>query len=104
MKSYDLKRIFRAGYINFKRSGFVSIASVLVMTITLSVVVSLIFLQAVLQTSLNEIREKVDVTVYMTTDAPEEEILELKNALESLPEVAMVAYVSEAEALERFRE
>jgi cell division transport system permease protein len=99
-----LKRIVRAGFISFRRSGLVSWAAVLVMTITLSVITALILLQAVLYGTLAQIKEKVDVTIYFTVGAPEEKILNLKESLENLPEVAEVAYVTAEEALAEFRE
>jgi cell division protein FtsX len=43
-----LKRIIKNGFLNFKRSGLVSWAAVLVVTITLSVITVIILLQAVL--------------------------------------------------------
>ncbi len=98
------KRIFRSGFINFKRNGVVSLASVLMMTITLSVLASLVFLQAALDFSLSQIKSNVDITVYFTTDAGESKILSLKNALEKLPEVAQVTYIDQEQSLELFKE
>lgn len=99
----DIKRIIRTGWTNFKRSVFVSIASVLVFTITLSVIISLIFLQKTLHNSLDQIKDKVDITVYFTTSASEPEILSYKNTLEKLKEVENVSYTSAGKALEDFR-
>lgn len=100
----NTKRIIKAGFVGFWRNGFVSLASVLVMTVTLFIIGSLIFIGAVFDASLDQIRSKVDVNVYFVTTAPEEEILSLQRSLEELPEVAFVEYVSREEALERFRE
>jgi cell division transport system permease protein len=97
-------RIFKAGLLNFKRNGLVSWAAILIVTITLSVITTIILLQAVLSSSLNQIKNKVDVSIYFTVDAPEEKILELKETIETLPEVAEVTYTSSAEALALFRE
>ena len=99
-----LKRIIKGGFVNFIRGGIVSWAAVLVVTITLSVITALILLNVVLNSSLNEIKEKVDVTVYLNVGAKEDKITELKNALEKLPEVSRIEYVTEAENLRRFRE
>ena len=79
-------------------------AAVLVVTITLSVITSIILLQAVLHFSLSQIQDKVDVTIYFTANAPEENIMLLKSSLEQLPEVADVAYTSAEKALGTFRE
>jgi cell division transport system permease protein len=100
----SLKRIFRSGIIDFWRNSFVSLASVFVITVTLFVIGSLVFLRAVLDSSLAQLKEKVDVNVYFVTSAAEEDILGIKSSLEQMPEVAEVEYVSRDEALVRFRE
>ena len=100
----ELKRIIKAGFINFKRGGLVSFAALVVVTITLSVITFLVLLQVVLYSSLDVIKEKVDVTIYFTVDAPEDKILLLQESLLSLPEVKDVTYTSADEALRIFRE
>ncbi|MFA5841196.1 MAG: permease-like cell division protein FtsX [Candidatus Paceibacterota bacterium] len=100
----SLKRIIKGGFLNFKRSGLVSWAAVLVVTITLSVITLIIFLQAVLHFSLNQIKDKVDVTIYFTVSASEDRIMSLKSSLEKLPEVAAVSYTSRVDALKIFRD
>ena len=100
----ELKRIIKAGFINFTRGGLVSFAAVLVSTITLSVITSIILLQAVLYFSLNVIKDKVDVTIYFNVDAPEDKIMLLKSSLEKLPEVVNISYTSADEALKLFRD
>lgn len=99
----NVKRVTRSGFINFWRNSSVTVAALLVMTITLFVLGSLSFLNAMLDASLVQIQEKVDVNVYFTTDARESEILALQQSLEALPEVADVEYVSRDAALEEFK-
>lgn len=100
----ELKRVIKAGFKNFTRSGIISWAAVLVVTITLSVITTIILLQTVLYSSLNQIKDKVDVTIYFTVDASESKILSLKESLESLPEVDKISYISASDALALFRE
>ncbi len=99
-----LKRIAKAGFLNFTRGGLVSFAAVLVVTITLSVITGIILLQAVLYSSLDQIKNKVDVTIYFTVGASEEKIMALRDSLFQLPEVANISYTSADEALKLFRE
>jgi len=99
----NLKRIAKSGFFGFFRNGFVSLSSVLVMIITLSVIGSVVFFGAILNVSLEEIRNKVDVNVYFVTTALEEDVLVIKDSLEVLPEVADVTYVSREEELASFR-
>lgn len=98
------RRVIRSGFNNFSRNTFVSFSSIMVVTITLSVITGLIFLQAILQSSLNEIKNKVDVSIYFTPAAEEDSILTLKSSIERLPEVASVDYISEDKALADFRD
>lgn len=104
MSFTDIKRIIKSGWINFKRNGIVSVAAVLVVTITLCVLTGLIFVQAILQSSLTEIENKVDVTMYFSTSATEDKIFEVQESLEQLPEVASAEYTSREDAITSFRE
>ena len=98
-----LKRVFTGGAKNFARSGAVSFATVLIMTVTLTIVGSLIFLSAILTNTLASIQDKVDVNVYFVTNADERDIVAIQRKLEALPEVASVSYTSRDERLEEFR-
>lgn len=100
----DLKRIVRSGLINFRRNGIISLASVLVVTVTLSVISFLIFLQAVLHFSLSEIRDKVDVTIYFSVNASQDKIDSVKSSIEKLPEVSSVSFTSREQALQNFKD
>lgn len=99
----DIKRIFRAGFLNFWRNTFVSLAAMLVITITLLVVGALIFVSVSLDSALARIQEKVDVDVYFVSDAEEKDILSLKELLEELPEVLAVSYTAKEDALIQFK-
>ncbi len=100
----NLKRMFRTGFLSFMRSGIVSLSSVLVMTITLSVLGGVLFFEHVLETTLVNIENKVDVSVYFVPGADEPTILSLQTQVNALPEVASTTYVTEKDALADFRE
>ncbi len=85
------------------RSGVVSFATVLIMTVTMIIIGSLVFLSAILGNTLTSIKDKVDVNVYFVTNADETDILSVQHKLEALSDVATVTYVSRAQALESFR-
>lgn len=99
-----IKRVFRSGLTNFWRNGFVSLSSLVVMFITLFMISSLIFMSAILQFSLNEIKDKVDINVYFSLDAKETDIFSLKKSIENIIEVDSVVYISREQALENFKE
>lgn len=98
------KRIIKSGFINFWRSGVVSLSSVIVLTITLFVIGGLLLAQVFLAASLDEIRAKVDISVSFQPDASEEEVLVFKKELTTLPEVKAVVYRSREEEFNDFKE
>lgn len=98
----NIKRILRTGFVNFWRSGFVSLSAVLIMTVTLLVVGGLIFSNAFLSTALSSIESKIAVDVYFVPTADESDIAALQTKLEALPEVASVQYVSASDTLADF--
>src|SRR3990167_9263779 len=100
----ELKRIIKAGFINFTRNGLVSWAAILQVVNTLAVIVTIILLHSVLYFSLNQIKDKVDVTIYFVRNASEDKIFNLRDSLLKLPEVEKVTYTSAEESLAIFRE
>ncbi len=99
----NTKRVVRSGFVNFWRNGFVSLSSILVMTITLFVLGSLIFTSILLNGALIQIKDKVDVNVYFVTDAEATDILAIQKSLEALPEVSQVSYSSREQVLADFK-
>ncbi len=100
----NLKRVIKSGWMNFRRNSLVSYAAILVTTITLTVVTALFLFQAILNSAIATIQTKVDIAVYFTADAPEDQILSLESSLEALPEVASVQYISADQQVLAFRD
>lgn len=98
-----LSRIIHYGFINFWRNGWPSAATVAIMVIALLVSVGLIFFGVTTDRATASIQEKIDISVYFKSNAPEDEILNIKQSLESLSEVREVEYVSRDRALEIFK-
>jgi cell division transport system permease protein len=99
----NVKRVIKAGFLNFWRNGWVSLATILVMVITLFVIGSLIFGTALLNWTLVQLEDKVDITVYFKNDADESDILSVKDNILKLNEVKDVKYVSSQQALDDFK-
>jgi cell division transport system permease protein len=99
-----IRRIVRAGLVGFWRGAHVSLASILVMTVTLFVIGVTIFIEQLLANSLHILQSKVDINVYFVPDAPQEEIDALRTTLEAMPDVAQVRYLSREEVLANYRE
>lgn len=99
-----IKRTIKAGAISFWRNGSVSLASVLIMTVTLTVISMIVFSGVVLSSTLDTIKNKVDINVYFVKSASEDQILSITQQVQKLPEVANVEYISRKDAYDRFRE
>ncbi len=99
-----IKRVVRSGFVGFWRNAFVSIAAIFVMTVALFVVGSTMMINKLLDVSLDNIQNKVDINVYFVVSAEQEAIDALKASLEGLPEVEEVTFTSREEALAQFSE
>src|SRR3989338_8596568 len=104
MDKITFRRILKWGFLNFFRNGVVSAATVLVISLSIFMIGSVIVGSAFLSGIISSLEEKVDISAYFKTGAPEEQILALKKDLEALPEVRAVKYISADEALAAFRE
>jgi cell division transport system permease protein len=100
----SFKRTVRSGFIGFWRSAFVSAAAIFVMTVALFVIGASMMIDQLLGASLQNIQNKVDINVYFSTVAPEQDIFRVQALLEAMPEVAEVTYTSREMALEEFSE
>ena len=98
-----LNRIIKSGLINFWRNGWLSTATVLIMTVALLVWTTLFLSNVMLTSVLSVLSEKVDISVYFSLDAKEADIISLKSKLEGMNEVAKIDYVSQDNALEIFK-
>jgi cell division transport system permease protein len=100
----SIKRVFKSGLTSFFRNSFVSLAAVFVMTMTVFIIGTLMFLNGMVGEFVTYVKDKVDVNVYFVPDASQEEIDGLSNALKNLPEVAFVTYTSRDEVLQNFKD
>ena len=99
----NAKRIIKSGFAYFWRNGFISLSSILVMVITLFVIGSVIFVGATLESSLDQLKNKVDINVYFVTTAEESDVMHIKESIENLREVSSVEYISRETVLENFQ-
>lgn len=100
----NLKRVFKYGMLGFLRNGFVSLATVLVMTISLFIIASSMYADAALKNVLSTLKEQVDINVYLLPDADSKAILALRDDIKKLPEVQSVKLVTAEEVLAKFNE
>lgn len=97
-------RMCRYGVNNFSRNAWLTIAATAMMTLTLFVIMMTMMSRNILLDSVAEIRNKVDMSVYVQYDTTEEDVSTLKSQLESLSDVTRVTYVSPEEARSNYAE
>lgn len=103
MKTVLWKRTIIAGLRGFYRNRTVSLSSIFILTITLSIITSFYLFRAVFDYTLDQVKEKVDVRVYLTSDATEAQAAEVKAKILGLTDVKTVVYTSREQALLDFK-
>lgn len=98
-----LGRTIKESFINFWRNGWLSIASVSVLTLSLYVVGALMILMMVSSTILSSVENRINVSVYFKPDVTEDRVMAIKTDLESYGEVKSAQYVSKEQALADFK-
>lgn len=98
-----ISRIFHFGFDNFRRNGWLSMATVAIMTLALLVFGGLIIFGVITSRAAASIQDKIDISVYFNTNTSEDEILNIRQSLQGLPEVANVDYISRDKALDVFK-
>lgn len=93
-------RMCRYGVNNFSRNMWLTIAATAVMTITLLIIFSAVVARFVLIETVGELRDKVDMSIYLKTETTDEQADAISQELLKLSSVKSVNYVSAAEARE----
>ncbi|HAI74292.1 MAG TPA: hypothetical protein DCS28_02825 [Candidatus Moranbacteria bacterium] len=96
-------RTIKEGWSNFFRNGYLSVAAVSVMLLSLFAVSSVFIIALTANSVLKNMQEKVNVSVFFKSSVPEESILKAKRDLENYNEVKTVEYVNKDQALENFK-
>lgn len=98
-----LKRVIKTALVNFWRNGSINIATTGIMTVTLLSISILVILTFLGNSLIENFKTKIDISVYFISDAPEENILKVRDKVIALPEVKEVFYTSKDEAWNNFK-
>ncbi len=100
----SLGRVIKFGFKNFWRNIWLSMATTLIMVLTLFSISLLLVLNLYGDLIINDVKSKIDVTVFFKEDVAKVQIDEVKLSLESMGEVRDVRYISKEDALKSFQE
>jgi len=91
-------RMSRYGANNFTRNAWLTTAATAVMTITLLIVMLTVVAQGVLRSTVDELRKKVDFSIYLKSDVTDSQVGNLRQKLDAIPSVTSVKYTNMEEA------
>jgi cell division transport system permease protein len=103
MKTLKLWRTFKEGWQNFRRNGWLSFATISILSLSLFIVSLSVLLGTTTHFVLEGMRDKVSVSVSFNPDVSEDRILAIQGELAKYTkEISSVDYVSRDQALQDF--
>jgi len=97
-------RVFRYGLDNFRRNAWLTTAATIVMTITLVIIITTVFARFVFNDTIEVVRQKIDVSVYLKDDASSSQLQRFITEVKKVPVVTSVGYVSKEQARKSFEQ
>lgn len=97
-----LWRIFLSGTNNFVRNAWLSAAAMAVMIITLTIILFSMIANSTFNYTVQQIRDKIDISVYLKDEVTEEQRNTLTENLKNISNVKSVGYISKEQALKNY--
>ena len=97
-------RMIRYGANNFTRNAWLTTAATAVMTITLLIIFMTFISRQALSNTVDEIKQKVDISVYLRNDINDTEVKKVIKEFEETDNVVSVRYINIAEAKDTYIE
>ena len=95
-------RVVHTGIVNFIRNASLAIAAMAVMVITLTIVLFSLITNATFANTIQQITDKIDVSVFLQDSVTEAQGKQLATQLEKLPNVKSVQYLNKQQALSSY--
>jgi len=86
-------RMMRYGTNNFTRNAWLTTAATAVMTITLIIIFTTVVSRNVLVSTVDELKQRVDFSIYLKTDVTDKEVTTMRTKLSNLDNVNNVRYI-----------
>jgi cell division transport system permease protein len=97
-------RVIKFSFQDIIRNIWLSAVTIMILVLALFSINLLLVVKVISSSTVNAVKEKIDITLYLKSDAEENRILALKSQVENLGSVKQVDYVNKQVALEDFRE
>lgn len=102
-KMITFGRIVRTGIVNFFRNTSLAIAAMAVMVVTLTIILLSLVVNKTLSNEIQQITDKIDVSVYLVDDLSMMQTNQLQAQLENLSNVKSTEYLSKDDALDAYK-
>jgi cell division transport system permease protein len=99
-----LFRVFKFAFQNIGRNLWLSIMTIIVLTVTLFSVNILLALNVTAASVTSAFEDKIDVAVYLVPNATDDQVTAVRSYLAGLPQVSTVTSISPDEALAKFKD
>lgn len=96
-------RAFKFSLQDIFRNVWLSVVTVMILTLALFSVNLLIAVQVISSAAVGTVRDKIDISLYLRNEAAESDILALRAQISALDNVREVTYISKQTALENFQ-
>ncbi len=96
-------RVIKLSLQDVGRNIWLSIATITILVLALFSINLLLVVKVISTETIQAVKEKIDISLYLKTDAEEIDISNLRTKVGGLSQVKQVDYISKAEALEIFR-
>jgi len=104
MSLASIYRIFIFAWQSFWRNIWLSVVTISIIVLTFISINFLIVVNIITNEAIDIIKNKVDISLYFRPDVTEPQVLEVQTYLSSLTQVKEINYVSQQQALEKFRQ
>ncbi|MCU0679810.1 MAG: permease-like cell division protein FtsX [Planctomycetes bacterium] len=99
----SLIRIIKFSLQDVVRNVWLSVITVTILCLALFSINTLIVAKIISQGAVDVVKDKVDISLYLKTDATEDQIMALRSDLTNMDQIKNVMYVSKKKALDFFR-
>ncbi len=101
-RTLKLWRTFKEGMTNFRRNGWLSFATITILSLALFIISLAGLITIGTQLIVSNLENRISITVSFNPDVTESRILEVKQYLERAREIESIDFVSRDQALETF--
>ncbi|KKQ95236.1 MAG: Cell division protein [candidate division CPR2 bacterium GW2011_GWC1_39_9] len=100
----DFSRIIRSGLRSFVRNGWLTVAAIGMMVITLMIISFFAILSLLIAQGSDIVKKKADMSIYFKANATNEQVIQFEDALKNDSSVYKISFTSSEKAVADYRE